>query len=96
MTLPYTGDKRPELSVTKGEKFKLLVRIHFIIEMILWTGLASWEFDLTFTQVTLPYTGDKRPELSVTKGEKFKLLHVNDDGYCLVTFFFVTLKPRVE
>jgi len=23
----------------------LLVRIHFIIVMIRWTGLASWEFD---------------------------------------------------
>ena len=23
----------------------LLVRIHFIIEMIWWTGLASWEFE---------------------------------------------------
>jgi len=23
----------------------LLLRIHFIIEMIWWTGLASWEFD---------------------------------------------------
>ena len=24
----------------------LLVRIHFIIKMIRWTGLAPWEFDL--------------------------------------------------
>ena len=23
----------------------LLVRIHFVIEMIWWTGLAPWEFD---------------------------------------------------
>ena len=26
----------------------LLVRIHFIIEMIWWTGLAPWEFEFTF------------------------------------------------
>jgi len=26
----------------------LLVRIHFIIEMISWTGLASWEFEFPF------------------------------------------------
>ena len=26
----------------------LLVRIHFIIEMIRWTGLAPWEFELFF------------------------------------------------
>jgi len=26
----------------------LLVRIHFIIEMISWTGLAPWEFELPF------------------------------------------------
>jgi hypothetical protein len=26
----------------------LLVRIHFIVEMIWWTGLAPWEFELLF------------------------------------------------
>jgi len=26
----------------------LLVRIHFIIVMIRWTGLAPWEFEFTF------------------------------------------------
>jgi len=26
----------------------LLVRIHFIIEMIWWTGLAPWEFEFPF------------------------------------------------
>ena len=26
----------------------LLVRIHFIIEMIWWTGLAPWEFESSF------------------------------------------------
>jgi len=26
----------------------LLVRIHFIIVMIRWTGLAPWEFELPF------------------------------------------------
>ena len=27
----------------------LLVRIHFIIEMIWWTGLAQWEFEFLFS-----------------------------------------------
>ena len=27
----------------------LLVRIHFIIEMIRWTGLAPWEFQFPFS-----------------------------------------------
>jgi len=26
----------------------LLIRIHFIIEMIWWTGLAPWEFEFPF------------------------------------------------
>ena len=29
----------------------LLVRIHFIIVMIRWTGLAPWEFESLFRQV---------------------------------------------
>ena len=28
----------------------LLVRIHFIIEMIWWTGLAPWEFLIPFVE----------------------------------------------
>ena len=36
----------------------LLVRIHFIIVMIRWTGLASWEFEFPFpgslTSIYLP------------------------------------------
>jgi len=33
----------------------LLVRIHFIIEMIWWTGLAPWEFESPFPG-SLTYT----------------------------------------
>ena len=29
---------------------KLLVRIHFIIVMIRWTGLAPWEFEFSFSR----------------------------------------------
>ena len=38
--------KRAEASGAEREFFidNLLVRIHFIIEMIWWTGLAPWEF----------------------------------------------------
>ena len=39
---------------------KLLVRIHFIIVMIKWTGLAPWEFEFPFpgspTSTFLPLT----------------------------------------
>ena len=34
----------------------LLVRIHFIIVMICWTGLASWEFEFPFPG-SLIFTG---------------------------------------
>ena len=36
----------------------LLVRIHFIIEMIWWTGLAPWEFEFPFpgSLIYLPRT----------------------------------------
>ena len=37
------GDCLPDLCIDN-----LLVRIHFIIVMIRWTGLAPWEFDFSF------------------------------------------------
>ena len=40
MTIPHSS--RPT-SVTYGQ-----VRIHFIIVMIRWTGLAPWEFEFPF------------------------------------------------
>ena len=39
------------LGLPRERKFfidNLLVRIHFIIVMIRWTGLASWEFEFPF------------------------------------------------
>ena len=46
----------------------LLVRIHFIIEMIWWIGLAPWEFELSFpgsiTSTFLdPFPTQERPML---------------------------------
>jgi len=43
------GDS-PELLISEKEFFidNLLVRIHFIIVMIRWTGLAPWEFKSPF------------------------------------------------
>ena len=42
----------PELSTESIERGfyidNLLVRIHFIIEMIWWTGLAPWDFEFPF------------------------------------------------
>ena len=40
----------------------LLVRIHFIIEMIWWTGLAPWEFEFPFPgSITSTFPGEEGP-----------------------------------
>ena len=40
----------------------LLVRIHFIIEMIWWTGLAPWEFEFPFPgSITSTFPGEGGP-----------------------------------
>ena len=41
----------PSLDPTEREFFidNLLVRIHFIIQMIWWTGLAPWKFESPFS-----------------------------------------------
>ena len=36
-------------SSSPRERSNLLVRIHFIVVMIRWTGLAPWEFEFPFT-----------------------------------------------
>ena len=39
----------------------LLVRIHFIIEMIWWTGLAPWEFEFPLPgNLTSTFLGSER------------------------------------
>ena len=47
-----TPNPKPEARKQEREKEflidNLLVRIHFIIVMILWTGLAPWEFEFPF------------------------------------------------
>jgi len=55
----------PVKTLTPQREFfdNLLVRIHFIIVMISWTGLAPWEFEFPFpgslpsTFLVLPHTG---------------------------------------
>ena len=48
------------------ERDNLLVRIHFIIEMVRWTGLAPWEFEFPF-QVALhlppPHSLTSKPQI---------------------------------
>ena len=39
----------------------LLVRIHFIILMIRWTGLAPWEFEFPFVGRLISGEGQTRP-----------------------------------
>ena len=55
MRYPCTLDTRDSSAssapLQQDKKFvidNLLVRIHFIIEMIWWTGLAPWEFEFPF------------------------------------------------
>ena len=43
------GQATPEAGDVSGDVIdNLLVRIHFIIEMIRWTGLAPWELEFSF------------------------------------------------
>ena len=46
-------DVRPKLKEREFFIENLLVRIHFIIEMIWWTGLAPWEFGFTFPGILI-------------------------------------------
>ena len=50
---PHTPNPKPEPYTWHGGEREfcidnLLVRIHYIIEMIWWTGLAPWEFVFPF------------------------------------------------
>ena len=48
-TLSVVCCSRPNLTEREFFIVNLLVRIHFIIEMIRWTGLAPWEFEFPFS-----------------------------------------------
>jgi len=61
----------------------LLVRIHFILEMIWWTGLAPWEFELPFPGSLISTFLDPPP--------RFHAHHCPGPF-----FFFITLEPGVE
>jgi len=47
----YHAREQTRAALREREFFidNLLVRIHFIIEIIWWTGLAPWEFELSFS-----------------------------------------------
>ena len=49
---PQTEPHPPSAAAAAGERDflidNLLVRIHFIVLMIMWTGLAPWEFEFSF------------------------------------------------
>jgi len=53
----FTSQRR---RIASGEREffidNLLVRIHFIVEMIRWTGLAPWEFELPLDTPTTVHT----------------------------------------
>jgi len=64
---------RPSRTRPEREFFidNLLVRIHFIIVMIRWTGLAPWEFESPFPG-SLTSTTDQFPKMEAKKpGEAF-------------------------
>ena len=58
----------------------LLVRIHFTIVMIWWTGLAPWEFEHLFsgshTPIYLPRTVKDSGLVEVTQGKKMSRYHL--------------------
>ena len=48
---PLPGGPAKETAVPREREFlidNLLVRVHFIVVMIRWTGLAPWEFEFSF------------------------------------------------
>ena len=63
------------------------VRIHFIIVMIRWTGLAPWEFEFLFPgSLTSTFLG---PTPEPWTGAGVRKCHRG-------VVFFITLKPRFE
>ena len=53
-----------EVPLHRSERRKLvLVRIHCIILMIRWTGLAPWEFEFETMQVGAAEAGAPQPQL---------------------------------
>jgi len=57
----------------------LLVRIHFIIEMIRWTGLAPWESEFPFPgSLTSTFLGHPPPTLAITPNRP-----ISDLGFTL-------------
>ena len=55
----HRKNRRPPKTETDFFIDNLLVRIHFIIKMIRWTGLAPWEFEFPFPG---PYIYRPSPE----------------------------------
>ena len=47
-TRAYSLDTKKQIAESEFFTLNLLVRIHFIIVMIRWTGLAPWEFEISF------------------------------------------------
>jgi len=65
----------------------LLVRIHFIIVMIRWTGLAPWSLSSGQAQVA-----SMKDRMDSWRAKMRSSQPVRYPSF----FFFITLKPRVE
>ena len=81
---------RRAASRSRGRKIdlfidNLLVRIHFIIVMMRWSGLAPWGFKL-------PFTGSLTSTFLV---QVRTLAALCDMVVACLLFFFITLKPSV-
>jgi len=76
----------------------LLVRIHLIIVMIRWTGLAPWEFDFPFPGVGPAACGAGLTTHWLRRVPGQALEGGPQHGLPVIFFFlfFITLKPRVE
>jgi len=76
----------------------LLVRIHVIIVMIRWTGLAPWEFEFPFPG-SLTCTSEQGVGGELDGGRPPAPPRTKRHGKGVASpffFFFITLKPRVE
>jgi hypothetical protein len=84
----------------------LLLRIHFVIEMIWWTGLTPWEFELTFPYLprydpmktwvgnfTARSIEQSTPLVNVFNTLTVTLISDVDLAVALPFFFLLTLQP---
>jgi len=93
------ASKRADVQTRKSEFFieNLLVRMHFIIEMIWWTGLAPWEFEFPFsgsiisTCLVRSTSQNSNPSLLHFEHHHLSLFHLRNCNPLLCMFYPLNL-----